>query len=68
MKQNTKQNTRSPIIAMTGPCPVGDTKKKCLAAGMDDFITKPLKQKDFFGQGAQLDHACGPTTDPFALL
>ncbi len=49
--------TRLPIVALTANAMQGD-RDRCLAAGMDDYITKPLARSDL----ARVLEATGPKT------
>ncbi|WP_282607617.1 response regulator [Pelagibius sp. Alg239-R121] len=60
IRQLTGSRSEIPIIAMTANAMKGD-REKCLQAGMNDYLSKPIDKVKLF---EKIDHWCGEG-DPF---
>jgi len=52
----------TPVVALTANAMVGD-RERCIAAGMDEYVAKPLKVEALQAALAQVLHP-GPTATP----
>jgi CheY-like chemotaxis protein len=57
-KLEASTGSRIPILALTAHAMPGD-RERCLEAGMDDYISKPLRSKDLLAKIASLTSRSG---------
>jgi signal transduction histidine kinase/DNA-binding response OmpR family regulator len=58
----TKLKLQTPVLAMTAHAFPGE-REKCLSYGMNEYIAKPIKEKELFGLIARLTGIDGNQTD-----
>jgi two-component system sensor histidine kinase/response regulator len=64
-KLEQRTGTHVPIIAVTANAMIGD-REQCLKAGMDDYLSKPLRADDLFAMIRRLTSQPRPSATPAA--
>jgi two-component system sensor histidine kinase/response regulator len=62
-RQERASGGHLPVVAMTAHAMVGD-QERCLNAGMDGYVSKPLRKDDFF---AAIDTVMQSSTGPVTV-
>jgi two-component system, sensor histidine kinase and response regulator len=62
-RQQQESGMKTPIIAMTAHAMQGD-RERCLAGGMDDYISKPIGRREL---AEIIAHNCAPSPSPESL-
>jgi CheY-like chemotaxis protein len=67
IRRNEEATGRShlPVIALTAHAMRGD-RERCLAAGMDGYIAKPINRKDLFTVIESVLQSCRPAGTPYS--